>query len=1148
MLRVRSALRFALSTLILGLFLVLAATTAIAQSTYGSLSGVVTDQSGAVIVNAQVEVTEKSTAFSRKTTTDTEGLYRVLNLDAGTYDIKVTAPGFVTSVRTDFPLLARELGRQDLQLHVSSAAGESVEVRADAITTEGVTISDSKSGVDINSLALNFRATNNTSPIVVANLAPGVQPDRLGNISISGNLPNVTSYSLDGISTQSVRNGGPNKDLFPSVESIGEFKVNSAGSNAEFAQPSDITVTSKSGTNEYHGSVFWFHQNAALNSKDTFQTTKAPLVANDFGVSLGGPLSIPRLYDAKNHTFFFFTYEGTRRPEATPLSYATAPIPWRSGDLSAVLGNTMITDPVTGLPVATNAIPVNPVSAKILNALFPAPTDTSNLTLANSNFVTNFPGNYNLNNYDGRIDEVITDHHSVFVRYTHKDITDVGNGGISSYNTALGPFSAISTLRNLAASYNWVIRTNLINEARGGFTTANYDSTYPLAAQGDQLMQSFGLQGVPPPPKNGKGGVPDFEVSGLLGGNTNSFGRPRFTDNTTYTFADNLSWVKGSHTLKFGFDYRKMKYKDQITFTNGDEYGDYNFDGSITSAASASNSALCSNQPTACAFVDFLYGLPQGTDFAQNGPDGKPFAYHYGWFAQDDWKIRHNLTISYGLRFELNPPFDDETNQLGQFDRNFPGGRLIVQGQQGLALVAPSWAQAVGNTPFVTNEAAGLPRALRDTYYSNIQPRFGFSWNPRNDSKTVVRGAIGAYSVPVLGAVLYSLLGVDTSNFPKFVPVPGNDLQFPNPFGGTAAVAACPPSCPGYRRANQIDLKDPRVIQWNFSVEHDLGKDTVIKGSYIGSHTTGLIYSPDLNQLHPNTIGYAALTATPALRVQNLKYPNFAEVLTRDNGPSAKYEAGTLELTRRFARGLNFQSSYTFAKNLSNALGSAPSSLIGQGGAGDNGPNTLNFFDIAADYGDVIFTRRQRWLTTFFYELPFGHGKSILGGAGRGLNALVGGWGATGIFLLQSGPFLTPTFTGTDPSGTNPGLRSAGGFMRPDCVAGTSPNIDSPDRSDWFNPGAFTVPGNDIGRFGNCSVGILHGPGTRTFSMTLGKQFDITERMKLRYEADFANLFNIVNFDVPNTALGSSFGRVTATQPGEEAGPRSIQMSLRILF
>jgi hypothetical protein len=1146
--RVRSTFGLTPWLLLLALTLVLTSLPAMAQSTYGSISGLVTDPSGAVIVNAEVEVTNKATAFTRKTTTDSEGLYRVMNLEAGTYDIKVTAPGFLTSVRTDFPLLARELGRQDVQLHVSSAAAESVEVRADAITTEGVTISDSKSGVDINSLALNFRATNNTSPIVVANLAPGVQPDRLGNISISGNLPNVTSFSLDGISTQSVRNGGPNKDLFPSVESIGEFKVNAAGSNAEFAQPTDITVTSKSGGNDYHGSIFWFHQNAALNSKDTFQTRKAPLVANDFGVSLGGPLSIPHLYNARNHTFFFFTYEGTRRPEATPLSYATAPIPWRNGDLSAVLGNTTITDPLTGQPVPTNQIPVNPVSAKILAALFPAPTDPTNLTLANSNFVTNFPGNYTLNNYDGRIDEVLNDHHSVFVRYTHKDITDVGNGGISTYNTALGPFSAVSTLRNLVASYNWVIRTNLINEARGGFTTANYDSTYPLAAQGDQLIQTFGLQGTPPPPKNGKGGIPDFQVAGLLGGDTNSFGRPRFVDNTTYAFADNLSWVKGTHTLKFGFDYRKIKYQDQITFTNGDEYGDYGFDGSITTAASASNAAHCAAQPTACAFIDFLYGLPVGTDFAQNGPDGKPFSYHYAWFAQDDWKIRHNLTINYGLRYELNPPFDDATNQLGQFDRNFPGGRLIVQGKEGMALVAPSWAQAVGNTPFVTNDQVGLPRTLRNTYYGNIQPRLGFTWNPKGDNRTVIRAAAGAYSVPVLGAVLYSLLGVDTSNFLKFVPTPGNTLQLPTPFGGSAATATCPPACPGYRRANQIDLKDPRVIQWNFSVEHDFGHDTVLRGSYIGSHTTQLIYSPDLNQLHVNKIGYAALTATPALRQQNLKFPNFAEVLTRDNGPSAKYHAITIEATRRFAKGLNFQSSYTFARNLSNALGSAPSSLIGQGGAGDNGPNTLDFFNIAGDYGDVNFTRRNRWLTTFFYELPFGRGKSFLGSAGRGLNALLGGWGVNGIFLLQSGPFLTPTFTGTDPSGTNPSLRSAGSFMRPDCSAGVPVNITQPTRDQWFNPSAFAVPGNDIGRFGNCKVGILHGPGTRTYSMTAGKQFDITERMKLRYEADFANLFNIVNFDVPNTRLGSSFGKVTATQPGEEAGPRSIQMSLRVLF
>jgi hypothetical protein len=474
-----------------------------------------------------------------------------------------------------------------------------------------------------------------------------------------------------------------------------------------------------------------------------------------------------------------------------------------------------------------------------------------------------------------------------------------------------------------------------------------------------------------------------------------------------------------------------------------------------------------------------------------------------------------------------------------------------------LNLVSPFFRSAIGSTPIVLAQNAGLPHSLRNTYYGDWEPRLGFSWRPRSDNKTVVHSAIGVYSVPVLGSVLYSLAGVATSNFENFTQnISGGkaSLTFPNVFpNGGGQLPVCPPACEGYRRANAVNLKDPRDIQWNFSVEQELGWQTTGRVTYTGSHTTQLIYSPDLNQVQPNTIGYAALTATPQLRQQNLRFPNFNEVLTRDNGPSAKYEAVAFELNRRFAGGFNFQNSYTLAYNRSNELGSAPSSLIAQGSGGENGPNTLNNFNINADYGDVIYTRRHRFVNTLFYDLPFGHGRQFLPNASGLLNGVVGGWNVNGITLLQSGPFLTPSFTGTDPSGTNPNQRSAGAFQRPDCVAGLDPNSINPTLSQYFNPAAFSVPGNNIGRFGNCGVGILHGPGTVTFSATVGKQFQINERMSLRYEAAFANLFNHLNPDVPNTVFATplpnpAFGRVTAAQSGEEAGPRNIQMSLRITF
>ena len=1119
-----------------------------AQSTFGTITGTVKDSTGAVIPNASIEVKSSTTDMVRIGTADSRGDFNMVNLDADVYKVTVSASGFSSQIFGEVHLLARETARIDATLNIGAAA-QTIEVQAGAEEIQAdLTAGDSKSGTQINSLALNFRASNQTSPIIVANLAPQVQPDQSGNISIAGGLPNATSFSLDGISTQNVRNGGPNVDLFPSVETVAEFKVNTGSNNAEFGQPSDLTVTSKSGTNQYHGALFYFTQNSAFNAADPFLHQVLPVVANDFGATLGGPVSIPHIYSGKDKSFFFFTYEGTRRPQSFPVNEILPSTAQRAGIFSK-----QVLNPCTGQMTNDISNCLNAGSVKALQAFFPLPNVTGGEE-DQKNFFT-LKGNYHLDSYDGRLDQVITPNQKVFVRYSHKDIANSGANGDSNYNPLMGSFSNNQKLRNLAASYNWILRPTISNELRGGFSFVNLIQEYPQASQGAALNQAIGITNLPPVPSSG--GVPNFNVGNYVdpagatqgSAGTNSFGRPRHVQQHIYEVGDNLTWIKGRHSLKFGFAFVRNSYIDQITFTNGDEFGDYYFSGNYTGNALA----------------DFLTGQGSKADFAQNGPDGHPYASHYGFFGQDDWKVTSKLTLSYGMRYEINPPFNDETNQLGQFDRNYPGGRLIVQGQKGLGLVSASWKQQVGDTPFVTNSQVGLPITLRNTYYGNIQPRLGFAYDAFGTGKTVVKAHAGTYSVPVLGAVLYSLLGVDTSNFPQFEATAAQPLSFPNVFGGQGAYlancntpgtipagATVVSSCPGYRRANDENLKDPRVIQWNASVEQQVGYNTVLRLLYTGSHTTQLIYSPDLNQVQPNTAGYAALTATPALRQQNLKYPNFGEVLTRDNGPSAKYNALTAELQRRFVKGLTFDASYTWAKNESNALGSAPSSLIGQGGQGDNGANTLDYYNIHRDYGDVIFTRRNRFVNTFLYSLPFGRGQQFLSSSSRALDLLIGGWDLTGITVLQSGPFLTPTFTpsgSSDPSGTNPGQRSAGGDQRPDCVSGVDPNSRS-TAGQYFNSNAFAIPANNIGRFGNCPVGFLHGPGTKIVSASMGKSFAITERMKLRYEADVANLFNIENLGVPDTRVtdDKNFGVISNVQTAEQAGPRTIQMSLRLSF
>lgn len=324
----------------------------------------------------------------------------------------------------------------------------------------------------------------------------------------------------------------------------------------------------------------------------------------------------------------------------------------------------------------------------------------------------------------------------------------------------------------------------------------------------------------------------------------------------------------------------------------------------------------------------------------------------------------------------------------------------------------------------------------------------------------------------------------------------------------------------------------------------------MVRASYTGSHTYDLIYSPDLNQLPPNTYGYAALTATPALRAQNLRYPNFREVLTRANGPGDKYEALTLELNKRFSNGLTFFNNYTYAKNITNALGAAPSSSIPIGGQGDNGDNVENYYNIQADSGNAFYNPRHRFVSTLVYDLPFGRGKQFYPNVSRAANLFVGGWRVTGVTLAQTGQWLTPYFPSSlsDPSGTFPSSRSVS-IQRPDCVAGKTGYLSNPTTQDYFDGSAFVVPPSDIGRFGNCGVGILEGPGTVTFSMSAGKTFSLTERIGVRYEAEFANLFNILNKANPNLNVASgSFGLISQSQGVEQGGPRSIQMQLRVLF
>ncbi|MBS1824338.1 MAG: carboxypeptidase regulatory-like domain-containing protein [Acidobacteria bacterium] len=1102
---------------LLALFLAAAALLP-AQSTFGEIRGTVSDPTGAVIAGANVETKNTGTGETRKAASDAAGNYAFLNLDAGTYEVTVESAGFRKRVVQNVILRAREVARVDTQLDLASAATEvQVTTAQQVITTDIATIVDSKTSAQILSLPVNFRAGGTNSVFSAISFTPGVQPDSGGgSIGIAGGMPFQATATIDGISSINVRNNGIINEMFPSAESIDEIKVSSVSNNAEFAQIGDVTTTSKGGTNNYHGSLFWYHQNGAMDARDFFSSrVGAPFkISNDYGVSMGGPVR-------KNKTFLFGTWEQLKYRAQAQFNVITIPDAYRTGNLSSV--TRAVTDPLgaAGAVFAGNIIPASrqsSVSAKVMDALYPRQNQPGD-QVASPNLRFQASAKNNNNQYDLRGDHLFNERHNIFVRYSNKNVAQISPIAIA----ALGEGRENLKSRTMTAAYNAVLRTTLVNEFRFGFAdrprTVDFGPN-GTSFDGPALVKTLGINGLrPDPPKVAS--VPDFGITGFLG-TARARGFTQLSKNVQFT--DNLTWTKGKHTFKFGVDLKRLRATDNISFFSGDDLGEYRFNGMWTGNA----------------FADFLLGIPQRNRVANTSPDIDGSATHAAGFAQDDWKVNHKLTLNYGVRYEIQQPFWDRTLQLANFDRDYPGGRVVVPNKDSLALTAAPFRASIGNTPIVTAAEAGIPERLRYTDTNNVMPRIGFAYRPWGN-RTVIRGGYGIYSVTILGAVFYSLTGIHTSDTRTFTNTLVNgrpELIFPNAFGtGLGVIGAV--GTADFRRATQFDSPAPYAQQWNLTIERDLGWNTGLRLTYQGSHSIKMYSSPDLNQVRPNTIGYAA--ARPGR-----PYPNWAIVYSRDNGVSSKYNAMIVEVNRRFAKGLGFQTSWAWTKNLSNSTGSNST-----GFASEAGSVPTDRFNLGLDYGNVSPSRRHRWLTLFNYDLPYGADGKTGSGAERVTKLLAGGWQLSGILVFQSGPFLTPITGGrTDPSGTNVDSRAND---RPDYASnvadyGNKPkaqrNIDA-----WFDSTAFTLPANNIGRFGLVGPGQLVGPGTQTVSAKLQKRFYIKEGFYTQMEGSFTNLLNHANFGIPAlTSTAANFGRITSTQGAEFGSGRTIQVGIRVVF
>jgi hypothetical protein len=1102
-----------------------------AQSTFGEFVGTVKDPSGAAISGCTVTVKNLGTSATRTVTTDSTGSYTVVNLEPGDYEITMEASGFQKLTRQNLQLLSRQTIRVDGSMALASQA-QTVEVAVQAeapINTEVSNIAETKLGRELIDLpvALGSRASGSTSAFSTLTTQPGVEIDNNNQVSVAGANVDMLSMSIDGISTMSPRNSAPITELFPSFDGIAEIRVSEINNAAEFGGISDVTTISKGGTNQYHGSLFENHQNSAFAARDTFSPTVPKLIMNDFGASFGGPISIPKLYSGKDRTFFFMDYEGLRLPRQRVLVESVPSLALRGGDLSAYSGQ--IKD-LSGTPFAGNQIPgsrIDPVSAGVLKYLFPLPNAGAPNAISN-NYVQNFPVPIGSNQGDMRVDQNVTSKQAVFARFTYKYKQDqrIPCGACASTlnGTALGGAVQVPERDwSVTGAHNWVINPSMVNEFRAGWTGLHQATTFGF--NGGQLEDQLGLTPYIQQAHNflqQVSATPNVRIAGFQ--RTGGVGS-NHQQTQTYQFLDNLTWTKGRHTIRFGGDFRYLTALYTSVFDTL-WLGRYNFTNSVIGSTIGN------------PYAAFLLGVPSSQTIATVlYPDTDAYGKAYAFYAQDDWKLTPRLTINYGLRWEYHPMFEDHNENVAAFlqDYNTTVNGTKVHGavavpNGSLKLVNPAFAESIAPTPILTADQAGIPNSLRYSSKKDFTPRIGFAWRVTQDGKTVIRGGYGRFIDSPLGFLILSSWAVEASYVGTFTNSIKNgkaQYTFPYPFPADLAAQT---GTQDFDLSYNLHYKDPYVQQWNFTFERDLGFQTAVRVSYDGSRGTNLSVTTNPDQVRPNTIGFDAASATAP-------FPLWDSLVNVENSGRSNYQSFTISVNKRMSKGLQFLFSYNHAKNLSNAGGWNPTSFVGEGGG-----QTSDYYNPNIDYGRVPFTRNHRVIANFLYETSSHSGSRLL-------NQVLGGWEVAGRLLFQTGPYVSVTAPGTDPSGTNFDNSFDGGDPRADIVSGAPLYPARKNINNWVNPAAFALPPDNIGRFGNSPVGAIVGPGTQAVSLSVYRSFRYKERYALRIGASAANLFNHPNYGIPNTSLGTApFGTISSLQTAEDSGPRAIQLGGRFTF
>jgi hypothetical protein len=1098
------------------------------QETTGTILGTVTDSSGAVLPGAAVTITNTDkNAVIRKLNSSKDGSFVAPLLPIGHYSVTVEAKGFKAVTRSNIELNIRDQYRVDSALSPGSVA-ESVTVEADAlqVDTQSATATGLISGTQIRELSLSQRnyeelvaLTPGVSSGVSDNIFVGVETPGGGtneiDFSINGNRFSQNNWTIDG--ADNVDRGGNFSLLnYPSVDAIAEFKILRSLYGAESGRGAggEIDVVTRSGTNKFHGGLYEFLRNDKLNANSYINNQagieRDPLRYNDFGWTFGGPLFIPHVYnEARNKTFFFYSEEIRRIVTFTTFN-ATVP---NQDERNGIFANPVCTaydssgnclNPTTTISPGS----FNPAASAYLKDVFskfPLPQDPTTDQL-----VVNGRNQFNYRQEIIRLDHIVNNKVNLIGRWINDSIPTINPAGLFSQANVPG-FATTNTRspgKNLLVKGTIAASSNLLNEvgyawSYGALLSSpiglNTFANSPDVAAAVALPFTPTLQRIPNLNfQNGNG-------SGLFG-----FGP--YTDvNRNHNWFDNLTWVRGHHTMKFGFSYHRYQKNENDAGANPSN-GQFTFFGTDPNGDSTFQQEWAS----------FLLG--NVSEFRQTKLDiaTKIRQRSLDFYAQDEFHVRPNFTLTYGARFtHYGQPFDAENRNTG-FS---PAAFNPAQAQQidpATGLLVPGTGVPL-NGVIISGQNSPFGRAVANQQTVNVAPRVGIAWDPFGKGKTSVRTGFGVfYDSPAVGFVENNLF----SNPPFVGNVTITSTSLNNPASIPAEVDLSPQALKGV----QTNWKLPYTEQWSLDIEQQLPHQFLFDIGYYGSAGHHLLGIVDINQPAPGAYVAAGIPVPSndnpdAVTQLNFvrPFPGFGAINLSSTAFDSNYHSLQMSLQKRLKGGSLINFNYTWSHALTDA--------------GSDFSTPQNNADIHSDYGPATFDRRHIFNANFVWVLPWL--KSQQGFVGHTL----GGWEFSGIVTYNSGLPLTVTGISADPAGLGLLDPNTNAAARPDQIS--DPNKGAPHTAaQWFNTAAFTDVNPANLRPGNAPPGSIKGPGIQRYDLSLFKNMKLTETVGMQFRAEGFNVFNHTNFqDIDLNLFSSTFGQVVGTH-----NPRIVQLGLKLNF